>query len=298
MHTKQQKSMNSYLKSKIASIDARLDQLVTEQKGFPHASLYAAARYALFTGGKRVRPILALAACQAVGGSEEKALTPACALEMIHAYSLIHDDLPCMDNDDFRRGKPTVHKVFPEPLALLAGDFLLTKAFEVVAESPGLESAIKVALVQILARQSGGDGMIGGQVIDIDPKQQTLDLEQLQQMHLLKTGALIQASIEFGARIGGASPDLIEHLNVFGQKIGLAFQVIDDVIDVVSPEAKHGKSSDAENHKTTYVSLLGVEGAKQCAEQLMEEAVAIVRGLPIDSDELIHLTEYLARRTI
>ena len=298
MHTKQQKSMNSSLKSKIALVEARLDQLVPEQTSLPHAPLYAAARYALFTGGKRLRPILALAACQAVGGSEEKALTPACALEMVHAYSLIHDDLPCMDNDDFRRGKPTVHKVFPEALALLAGDYLLTKAFEVVAESPGLDPALKVALIQILARQSGGDGMIGGQVIDIDPKQQNLDLVELQEMHLMKTGALIQGAIEFGARIGGAEQKLTEQLALFGQKIGLAFQVIDDVIDVVSPEAKHGKSSDVENHKTTYVSLLGVDGAKHAADRLINEAVEIVKGLPIDSDELVELSELLAKRTI
>lgn len=290
--------MNMLLKNRLTLIEERLNELVPDQTEQVQGELYQAARYSLFTGGKRLRPVFALATCVAVGGDEEKALAPACALEMIHTYSLIHDDLPCMDNDDLRRGKPTLHKVYPEGLALLAGDFLLTRAFEVVADAPNLSDELKLKLVQILARRSGGDGMIGGQVIDIDPQQQTLNLPALEKMHRLKTGALICGSIEFGALIGGATPPLLQQLTRFGEKIGLAFQVIDDVIDVVSPEAKHGKPSDQANHKTTYVTLLGVEGAKRTAEQLMDEAIKIVRALPIDSSELIELAEFVAKRNI
>ena len=286
------------LKNRLTLIEERLEELIPEQSEKSHVQLYQAARYSLFTGGKRLRPILALATCAAVGGEEKNALTPACALEMIHTYSLIHDDLPCMDNDDLRRGKPTLHKVYPEGLALLAGDFLLTRAFEVVADAPDLTAELKLKLVQILARQSGGHGMIGGQVIDIDPQQQTLNLAALEQMHRMKTGALICGSIEFGAVIGGASPPVLQKLLHFGEKIGLAFQVIDDVIDVVSPEAKHGKASDQVNHKTTYVTLLGVEGAKRAAEQLMDEAVEILHALPMNSGELIELAEFVAHRKI
>ena len=289
--------MNTFLKNKIELVEEKLNQLVSVEESTPHASLYQAARYALFTGGKRLRPILTLAACQAVGGDEEKALLPACALEMIHTYSLIHDDLPCMDNDDYRRGKPTLHRAFPEGLALLAGDFLLTKAFETLSETPDLHASLKLKLIQILARKSGGDGMIGGQVIDIDSNQQQFNLSSLENMHQMKTGALIQAAVEFGALVGEASDEIVEKLSLFGRKIGLAFQVIDDVIDVISPDQKHGKRSDVENHKTTYVTLLGIDGAKATAERLMAEAVQIIKRLPIAGEELISLAEFVARRT-
>lgn len=291
-------SMNLFLKDHIPKVEAELDRLVPERAGQPQEELYAAARYALFTGGKRLRPILCLSACEAVGGDTQLALIPACALEMIHTYSLIHDDLPCMDNDDFRRGKPTLHKAFREGLALLAGDFLLTRAFETIALSPHLPPLLKVELIQVLARQSGGDGMIGGQVIDIDPRQQAFKLPALEQMHLMKTGALIQASVVFGALVGGASAPIVDRLALFGEKIGLAFQVIDDVIDVVSPAAKHGKGSDLNNHKTTYVTLLGLEGAQNTADQLMQEAVEIVQELPINGSDLIELAEFVAHRKV
>lgn len=196
--------ITNYLASRGKLVEQQLDKLIPE-KAVPYNSLFRAARYSLLIGSKRLRPILALATAETFGGDLESALSPACALEMIHKYSLIHDDLPCMDDDDFRSGHPSLHKVFPEGHAVLAGDFLLTQAFQILAEDPQLTSDKKVRLVSILARRSGGDGMIGGQVMDLEFEGIPIDLETLQFIHRNKTGAMITASIEFGGVLAGVS---------------------------------------------------------------------------------------------
>jgi geranylgeranyl pyrophosphate synthase len=217
---------------------------------------------------------------------------------MIHAYSLIHDDLPCMDDDDFRRGKPTVHKQFGEAMAVLTGDYLLTRSFEVIASDQELSSETKISLIQLLTASSGGFGMIGGQVVDIKSEGLSLSLSTLNKIHQLKTGKMITASIVAGALIAGALQHELECLRTFGEKIGLAFQIIDDVIDVSHSEQKHGKenSSDVENNKTTYVTLLGVEAATAAAHDLLNSGIEALDGIRGDTGQLIAIAKTLIDR--
>lgn len=273
-------SVEDHLKSKNQTINTHLDSLVPS-KQHRHRRLYEAARYALLSGGKRIRPILCLATVELLGADEDKALTPACALEMIHSYSMIHDDLPCMDDDDFRRGQPTVHRAFPESHAVLAGDFLLTYAFELLASAPGLSDQQKLALITCLSQASGGEGMIGGQVLDIECEGKQGDLSLLQELHSKKTGALITASLEFGAIIAGARTQETQLLRRFGQDLGLAFQVVDDIMDVLHSEEKHGRSvsTDELKEKTTYVTVLGLEQAQQVALNLLQSALSTLESI-------------------
>ena len=289
--------IKQYLQSKQRLIDQHLDRLVPE-KDVPYNQLFKAARYSLLGRGKRLRPILALATCETLGGLEDVSLTPVCALELIHTYSLIHDDLPCMDNDDFRRGQPTLHKVFPEGLALLAGDFLLTFAFELLACSPGLTNEQKVKLMKILAQKSGSQGMIVGQVMDIEAVEKEIDLDTLRYIHQHKTGALITASVEFGAILANASENQINILNQFSKEIGLAFQIIDDVLDVTSSEQKHGRTiaSDVINKKATYVMLLGLEQSQKTAFKLLESAINKLKQLSLNTSLLANLAETIVNR--
>jgi geranylgeranyl diphosphate synthase type II len=289
--------IETYLKTKAALVEQKLNVLIPE-KATDYDSLYKAARYSLLAGGKRLRPILAIATAEAFGKSESTALSAACALEMIHTYSLIHDDLPCMDDDDFRRGKPSLHKAFGEGHAVLTGDYLLTYAFEVVANDPSLHAAQKVALISLIARNCGCQGMIAGQVMDIQAEGKTLTIESLKQIHRYKTGALINASILTGAIIAEASPAEFQLLNDFGHDIGLAFQIVDDVIDVTSSEIKHGKkvASDAANHKTTYVTLLGIEEARQTADSLYIRSLSHLDQLNQDTSILKALAKCLVHR--
>lgn len=294
-------SLHSYFQFHTQAIEQRLDALVPADDHGPHPTLFEAARYALLGGGKRIRPILALATTEVFGGDVTRTLTPACALEIIHTYSLIHDDLPCMDDDDYRRGKPTVHKQYSEGHAVLVGDFLLTRAFEVIATDPLLSSQEQVALVALLARQSGGEGMIGGQVMDLATShtplagQHALDL-----LHQKKTGALLTTALECGARLSGASPDHLTLLRRFGAHVGLAFQIVDDVLDVTHSQAKHGRAvaSDVANGKMTYVSLLGIAGAQAHAQSLLEEGWRTLKQLPYDTSLLASLANFLVHRTI
>lgn len=290
--------LNKYVAVQNKRIEEHLDRLIPEQSTAYNA-LFRAARYSLLGAGKRLRPILALAVTETLGGDVEAALAPACALEMIHTYSLIHDDLPCMDDDDFRRGKPSLHKVFPEGHAVLAGDFLLTHAFAVLAEAPLLSSEQRIKLVSTLARQSGGDGMIAGQVMDLAAEGKKIDLETLRLIHRNKTGAMIVASLEFGGIVCGASDAYLEILHQFGQDIGLAFQIIDDVLDVTASEKKHGKkiASDLANDKSTYVSLLGLEQSKAMAQALYHTATQKLQQLPCDVSLLIQLADLMIKRT-
>ena len=241
------------------------------------AGLGEAMRYAVLDGGKRLRPLLVFAACEAVQGNEAAALRAACAAELIHAYSLVHDDLPCMDNDVLRRGKPTVHVQFGEAQALLAGDALQALAFELLAPpGPAIPASVQAALCRLLARSAGHAGMAGGQAIDLASVGRVLTEAQLCEMHRRKTGALLQASVMMGAACGKTAPAARSALQDFGAAMGLAFQVVDDILDVTADSATLGKTvgKDAAHQKPTYVSLLGLERSRAYAQQLLDEALA------------------------
>ena len=250
------------------------------------ADLNHAMRYAVLDGGKRLRPLLVLAAFEAVHGApasdaDAAPMRAACAVELIHAYSLVHDDMPCMDNDVLRRGKPTVHVQFGQAGALLAGDALQTLAFEVLTPLDArVDPAVQARLCAILARASGRVGMAGGQAIDLASVGQTLSEDSLRHMHQLKTGALLQASVMMGAACGTASAMALQAMEAFGQAIGLAFQVVDDVLDVTADSATLGKTAgkDADNDKPTYVALMGLERSRAYAATLAEQAHAALQG--------------------
>lgn len=265
------------------------------------AGLGEAMRYAVLDGGKRLRPLLALAAAQAVQGHAEAALRAACAVELIHAYSLVHDDMPCMDNDVLRRGKPTVHVAFGQAQALLAGDALQAQAFELLTPPASeVPPAMQAQCCRILAQAAGAQGMAGGQAIDLASVGQPLTEAQLRHMHRLKTGALLQASVMLGAACGSVSAQGQQALLDYAQALGLAFQVVDDVLDVVADAATLGKTpgKDAANDKPTYVALLGLEGAQALAQQLLEQAcTALERSGLTDTRALLALAHQVVGRT-
>jgi farnesyl diphosphate synthase len=239
------------------------------------AQLGDAMRYAVLDGGKRLRPLLVLAAAEAVQGNADAALRAGCAVELIHAYSLVHDDMPCMDNDILRRGKPTVHVQFGEATALLAGDALQALAFELLApEGLGIPDRTQASLCRLLAQAAGHAGMAGGQAIDLAAVGKSLTETELRHMHRLKTGALLQASVMMGAACGDPSPQASAGLRTFGAALGLAFQVVDDILDVTADSATLGKTAgkDAAQDKPTYVSLLGLDRARAYARELLEQA--------------------------
>ncbi|MGY8904232.1 MAG: polyprenyl synthetase family protein [Burkholderiales bacterium] len=287
-------SIDAWIAIQIAEIELALSRWVkangpagqTEAAG----ELVVAMRYAVQGGGKRLRPLLVLGACEAVGGHQhetgrEAAMRAACAVELIHAYSLVHDDMPCMDNDVLRRGKPTVHVQFGQALALLAGDALQALAFELLTPEQGCVPApLQAKLCRLLAQAAGVAGMAGGQAIDLASVGLKLEATQLSQMHRLKTGALLQASVDMGAACGGEIPlpsMAVKAFSTFGSAIGLAFQVVDDVLDVTADAAALGKTvgKDAQQDKPTYVSLLGLAEAQTYAQALLEEALAALDQL-------------------
>ncbi|MDO5653329.1 MAG: polyprenyl synthetase family protein [Brachymonas sp.] len=256
-------------------------------------TLAQAMRYAVLDGGKRLRPLLVLASCHAVQGLETAALRAACAVELIHAYSLVHDDMPCMDNDVLRRGKPTVHVQFGQAGALLAGDALQALAFELITPDDGdIPPPMQARLCQLLSRAAGSQGMTGGQAIDLASVGKRLNQQELQHMHQLKTGALLQASVLMGAACGNTAPPALQGLTRYGAAIGLAFQVVDDILDVVADSATLGKTAgkDAANDKPTYVSLLGLEQARTYAQTLHQEAAQALHnsGLEENRTQLLH----------
>lgn len=260
-----------------------------------------AMEYSLSAGGKRIRPILTLEFCRACGGNIENAVPFACAVEMIHTYSLIHDDLPCMDNDDFRRGKLSNHKVYGENMALLAGDGLLTMAFEILSSKDtmaknGAEKCIKA--VSVLSQRAGVYGMIGGQVIDLGSENKSVPISVLQEMDTKKTAMLISAACELGCIAAGASDEIINLAKIYAQNIGLAFQIIDDVLDVTSDMATLGKpiGSDKENNKSTYVSLLGTDKCMELAKNLTNNAVSILDNFVCDTASLKEIALKLLNR--
>jgi farnesyl diphosphate synthase len=265
------------------------------------AGLGEAMRYAVLGGGKRLRPLLVLAACESLGGNADAAMRAACAVELIHAYSLVHDDMPCMDNDVLRRGKPTVHVKFGQASALLAGDALQALAFELLTPLDGsVPEAMQAKLCALLARAAGEAGMAGGQAIDLASVGKALDETQLKKMHELKTGALLQASVMMGAACGLATPAQAQALLAYGHAIGLAFQVVDDILDVTADSATLGKTAgkDAEANKPTYVSILGMDRSQAYARQLYAQAMQALTGVSfVQTHALTALADLVIKRT-
>jgi geranylgeranyl diphosphate synthase type II len=264
----------------------------------PQVKLIDAMNYSLRAGGKRLRPALVYAFCEALGGEMEKAAAPACAIEMLHTFSLIHDDLPAMDNDDFRRGKPSCHKAFGEAMAILAGDALAVLPFEIIADTPHLTADQKVLIISVLANSVGRDGMIGGQVIDLENENSDcVDEDNLRNLYRCKTGQLIAVSCVMGAICADAENETIRAAAEYGLRLGFAFQIIDDILDVTGTTEELGKpaGSDAESNKNTYVSLFGIEKAQEAADKATSEALEWLDAIP-NNEFLIELTETLLKR--
>ena len=283
---------------RLAEVEAALSHWVAEDAP---ERLSDAMRYAVLDGGKRLRPLLVLAACEAVRGNPEAALRAACAVELIHAYSLVHDDMPCMDNDVLRRGKPTVHVKFGEAGALLAGDALQALAFELLApEGDAVPAAIQARLCRLLARAAGHEGMAGGQAIDLASVGLALDESALRRMHRMKTGALLQGSVMMGVACGEAPATAQDALRNYGAALGLAFQVVDDILDVTQDSATLGKTpgKDAAQSKPTYVSLMGLAGARAHADDLLAQALAALDTSHLhDTQALCALAVMVVRRS-
>ncbi len=292
----------------IASYREKCQQLISpllesllQAKQSNNQHLYHAMHYSVMNGGKRVRPLLTLASCEAVGGHIQQAISPACAVELIHAYSLVHDDLPAMDDDSLRRGKPTTHIAFDEATAILAGDALQTLAFELLS-SPDLTKQppeTKLRMLQLLAQASGAAGMVGGQAFDLEATGRAVTLEQLEHIHRQKTGALINASVQIGALASGvATEQQLQQLNNYATAIGLAFQVQDDILDITADTQTLGKQqgSDKVLDKATYPALMGLEKAQNYAKQLQEQALDALAGFAQSADILRELARYIVTR--
>ena len=260
--------------------------------------LAQAMQYSLMSGGKRLRPILLMAAADSINGSGEKFLTVASAIEMIHTYSLIHDDLPAMDNDDYRRGKLTNHKVFGEATAILAGDALLTLAFEVMTRQENISPKILLKVVQEMSISAGAAGMVGGQSIDLESEDKKISMSTLKKMHMAKTGALFKAAIRSGAILAGANSEQLDALTIYAEKFGLAFQITDDILDVIGDEKNLGKpvGSDEKNNKSTYVTLTSIETAKNLAQKAVDDAVDALKNFGAEADFLRELVKFLLGR--
>ncbi len=290
-----------YLKERCALVDEALDRFLPKETKLPH-SVHKAMRYSVFAGGKRVRPILMLAACDAVGGDVGRAMPAACAMEMIHTYSLIHDDLPAMDDDDFRRGSPTNHKVFGEAIAILAGDALLTEAFKLTSDirlAEGCDPSALLAVIHEIATSAGSAGMVGGQVIDMESEgRKGIDLPTVQYIHTHKTGALIKASVVSGALLGGASGKQLAAVTRYGEAVGLAFQIADDILDIEGTTEEIGKDSgsDQARGKATYPAVIGVAAAKEAAHRMMDEALRSLKIFGTEADPLREIARYIVQR--
>ena len=292
-------ALHTYLTECAARVESVLDRWLpaTGTAG----RLHEAMRYAALGGGKRVRPVLVYAAGRAVGATPESLDGPACAVELIHAYSLVHDDLPAMDDDDLRRGRPTCHRAFDEATAILAGDALQTLAFEVLCDDAaiGVPSATRIEMIQSLARASGARGMAGGQALDLAAAGREISLAELESLHIHKTGALIRASVRLGTlAVPEAPADAVRSLDRYAKCVGLAFQIHDDILDVTGDTAVIGKTrgKDLAQRKSTYPALLGLAGAREKCESLIEEANAAVASLDAQADPLRWLADYAVRR--
>jgi geranylgeranyl diphosphate synthase type II len=286
-----------FIKEKSQLINQALEDYLPNQETHP-ARLHESMRYSVLAGGKRLRPILVLEAAKLIGANEDDILEAACALEMIHSYSLIHDDLPCMDDDDFRRGKPTNHKVFGEAIAVLAGDSLLTYAFELMTEIKNV-SADKVLLaIRELAKASGNRGMVGGQVADIMAEGRNIDSDELEYIHTHKTGALLKASVRIGAILAGATDEELAALTTYAKEIGLGFQIVDDILDIEGDAKKLGKDigSDLDRDKATFPAIYGLEESKKMASATCKRAKEALSIFGEDAKLLLQLADYIIER--
>ena len=289
--------LEQYLEARRQSVERALEAALPMEEG-PEARVVEAMRYSLFAGGKRLRPILCLAAAEAVGGEIQAAMPAACALEMIHTYSLIHDDLPAMDDDDLRRGKPTNHKVFGEAIAILAGDGLLTEAFVLLSEYNSLLPERAVQLIGVIAKAASYRGMVGGQVVDMLSQNKPADLKTVQQMHGRKTAALIAAAAESGALAGKGTEDQVAAMARYGMDIGLAFQIADDILDIEGDPELLGKTTGADvaRGKVTYPAAVGLESSREAARDLINDALAALEGYDKKADPLRVLANYIVTR--
>lgn len=281
----------AFLAEKSARTERALESYAARWAGGPRR-LAEAMRYSLFAGGKRLRPALALGAAEIIAGDDTPALPAACAIEMIHTYSLIHDDLPAMDDDDLRRGKPTCHRVYGEAIAILAGDALLTMAFDALADTGSVEVVREVAVA------AGVAGMVGGQVLDMHGEGRQLGLDDLRRIHASKTGALIRASVRTGALLAGAAPDTLDALTRYAERIGLAFQIADDILNVTGTQAALGKrvGSDAERGKSTYPALLGLDSARRLAQATIGEALDALQPFGPEAEPFRALAAFIIER--
>lgn len=300
MDHKETSGLQTYLKEKKAYVDAALQKYAPSPQG-PASRLMEAMRYSLFADGKRLRPILCIAGCEAVDGAPERVLPVACALEFIHAYSLIHDDLPLMDDDDVRRGQPTNHKVFGDAVALLAGDALLTEAFHLMAgpDQASLIPAPRITqAIQLIAEAAGFDGMVGGQAVDILSEHKPADLDLVNYMHTHKTGALITASVVSGALLAGADDLRLKAMESYGSHIGLAFQISDDILDIEGDARAMGKNTGADQvkGKMTYPAVLGMAAAKKIESELIQKAILALKPFDHKADPLRQIAQYIIER--
>lgn len=293
--------LNNYIKERCELIDSRLQLAMPAESELPF-SLHKSMRYSTFAGGKRIRPLLLLAACEAFGGERSAALPAACAMEMIHTYSLIHDDLPAMDNDDFRRGNPTNHKVFGEAVAILAGDALLTQAF-ILLSSPFFAANVPperiLSVIYEFANAAGSRGMVGGQIVDMESEgKKDLDLPTVQFIHIHKTGALIKAAVKSGAILGGADDRQLTSIIRYGEAIGLAFQISDDILDIEGTTAEIGKDagSDQARGKATYPAVIGIHESRLRAAELLEIALDAISDFDEKAEPLRALASYILAR--
>jgi geranylgeranyl diphosphate synthase type II len=292
--------IHQYLDQQRQRVDCFLEQSLPDSLCDPE-KLYESMRYSLLAGGKRVRPILTIAAAQALGYDNDAILPFAASLEFVHTYSLIHDDLPAMDNDDYRRGRLTNHKVYGDGMAILAGDALLTMAFELCSQDSrgnGLTDSQRLHIVRELAFGSGHQGMVGGQVMDIQAENQEVELEQLQKIHSHKTGQLIRAAVRIGGIIGGASSIQLGSLTGYAEDIGLAFQIADDVLNMVGTREELGKDAgtDEKRGKKTYPSFFGIDGARQLGEECVKRAINRLESFDHQADPLRHIATYIIQR--
>jgi len=291
--------IKTYLSRKRESVDEALERYFPKSME-SQSTLHKAIRYSLFAGGKRIRPILSIAAFEAVGAKGEGILPFACGLEMIHTYSLIHDDLPAIDNDDYRRGRLTVHKVFGEAIAVLAGDGLLTEAFQLMTHPASLSGSdgLILELVNEVARAAGLAGMVIGQVVDIESEGKEIDLPTLEYLHTHKTGKMILAAIRVGAKLGGAKGDTLQALTAYGERIGLAFQIADDILNVEGNPDVLGKNTgtDAERRKATYPGVLGLQESKCRGAELVEGAVEALSRFGPKADPLREIARFIVAR--
>ena len=292
-------NVSAYISDSRRIVDQYLERLLPPESQVP-ATIHKAMRYSVFAGGKRVRPILVLASGESLAGDREVLFHLGAGIEMMHTYSLIHDDLPALDNDDLRRGVPTCHKVFGEAMAILAGDALMTRCYQVLADLPKISDSVKICIIRELATVTGTlKGMVGGQVVDLESEGKPVSSEVLEYIHGSKTGALLTACVRCGALAAGAEPAKLLALTEFGAKIGLVFQIVDDILDVTSSSEVLGKTAgkDEKVKKATYPALYGIEASRQKARELLASALEDIQNFGEEAEALRNLARFVVNRT-